>query len=444
MQKRAVRARVNAPSLRAMVPYRTPASPGHAGSPPRQNVGLLIAVVVASSVAVLSLVYLFFRGGGLLVPEYAVDVANASRLDAAITSKVAWWSVPATGRRGVVYGIVRGDAGNQVVAVSEATGQFLWRSPLPRELSLASYTRNVGWERPPQERNIREIAPVAPFGAENGASVLFAFDREWIVADGTSGAVVGRGTLPKTIPPFDGLQGVCAQGDGFWVAVQDGRNGGIRVGPNGASTLERMERPSECRGPALFQAQYGVRWSPSAQLRQTSAPPEDCMRTRKNARVATNTCTTFLGETTTGTRLGLAHTEVHYGEGRKAHAFRLAGAKNTYPSVYAVESGRDGALFFAMALHESKTTVHEPPKTSFEPRTTATSAAYVEAIAATGPDGHVRWSASPGASPYLYDTSMLVASDERSPEALLYLYKPGSLTALEQRTGAVRFRFATE
>jgi len=424
-----------------MAPYRSPASPDPAGAAPRRNNAPIIAAVVAASVVLLSLAYLFIRDN-MLVSECAVDFARASRLDLLATSKVSWWSVPLPSRQGVVYGVVRGDAGNHVVSVAEATGQFVWRSPIPQELKLASYTRTVGWERPPNDRNVREIAPVTPFGAENGASVLFAFGREWVVVAAASGDVLGRGSLPETIPAFDGLQGACARGDVFWVAVQDGRNGGIQVDQQGASALERIERPGECRGSALYQSQFGFRWAPGAQLRQTSAPPDGCMRKRKNASVATNFCTKFVGETPSGTRLGMAHEEVHYGEGMKGHLFRLAGAKNSYPTSYGVESGRDGALFFTMALYQSKTTVHEPPKTSFEPRTTSTDAAYVEAIVATSAEGHHRWTVSPGSSPYLYDTSMLVASNASSPEALIYLYRPGSLTALDQRTGAVRFRLA--
>lgn len=425
-------------------PYRTFGPSSREAPNPRSRKAILCAGLGLGAILAAGFAYARFRDF-VSVQEFSIDVAHASHLDSATTERVSWWSPPVTSARGVVYGLVRADANtNQLVAITENTGQFLWRIAVPRDLALATYTRNVGWSRPATEPNVREVAPVAPFGAANGSSVLFVFDHEWVVADAASGTVLGTGTLPKAVPPFDGLRGAFPQDDGFWVGVQDGRNGGIRIDARGTSTLERNERPSDCRDPVLFQGQFGFRWSPNAQLRQTKAPPASCMRTRKNASAPTNTCMSFLGETPSGKRLGMAYEEVHYGEGSGALAFRLRGVSDTVPSAYAVESGWGGALFFTMALFQSTTRVHEPPKTSFDPRTTTTDSSYVEAIVATSAEGRPLWVVSPGSSRYLYDTSILVVSHAESQEALLYLYKPGSLTALDQRSGAVRFRFAPQ
>ena len=388
--------------------------------------------------------FLLLRSGGL-VKDVPIDIVNAPRLSTTTTAKFSWWSVPITSAEGKVYGLVRSEtATNQLVAISESTGELAWRVAIPRESSLATYARSVGWARPPSERNVQERAPVAPFGAQNGAAFVLAFDREWLVADAVNGTIRGRGKLPTGIPAFDSLRGACAQDATFWIGVNDGRDGGVRVSENGTLNAQREERPQDCRAPVLFRAEYGFRWAPGAGLRNTDAPPGDCMRKRKNASRAENTCATFLGETPSGTRLGMAYEEVHLDDGQRARSFRLAGMRNEYPSAYGVEAGKDGVLFFTLALYRSTSTVHEPPKSSFQPAVTTTSAGYIEAVVAVSPEGRPLWTTSPGTSPYLYDTALLIASHPRSRDAILYLYKPGSLAALDQKTGAMRFRLASE
>ena len=109
-----------------------------------------------------------------------------------------------------------------------------------------------------------------------------------------------------------------------------------------------------------------------------------------------------------------------------------------------METGAERVLFVAIEAAYDETTVVEPAKGSFEAPTRTKGGVHRGAVVALDAQGKLRWLVSTGESSVADDATLLVATPLRASHAMLYLYRPGSVYALDQREGSVRFRLGSK
>lgn len=365
-----------------------------------------------------------------------------------------WVSLPARSPDGTVAGLVADEGQGLFVALDEATGAVRWKlatGPLP-----ASFVRTEGW-RP------REGAPDVPLALRGAGAHVVAWDRTWLlVADG--GASFKTGEFPAAVPPVSAAGGVCLVDGKFWIAVADGRDGGITLDVDGKLADARSDRPPTC--PHLGDQDKVQAVSPLQNAHANPDPvapddpargyPVDICGKYSNGRVHGNAyCSDMRSDGGGEQAILLKAGAVVFRDGDDWHTVRfpIGPPVDFYPRITGYELAYPRA-FFSMEKYRPVTTQNDPPPGSFEPRRVEQWTEVVELVGSISREGALQWvhTVQRGPSVNISATfmdniahfrSLLLASHADSPVKNIYVFKPGMLLALDQATGAPRFQVGT-
>lgn len=340
------------------------------------------------------------------------------------------------------------------VALDEATGGVRWQvatGPLP-----PSFVRTDGW-RP------GEAVPAIPLTLAGAGMYLVAWDRDWmLVADG--GASVKTGTFPDHVPPVSAVGGACLVDGGFWIGIDDGRDGGVMLSPTGALADARSDRPATC--PRLGDGERVHILSPLQNARANPEPvaPDDATRGYPLRKCG-------YWSRSSGSYSGNRYCSDMRSDGGPERAVMLHNGDPTFrdgddwltitlpipydgvdfnPTVHGYELAWPRA-FFDMGKYRYVTRENNPSPSSFEPKRTENWTEVIEVIASISRKGELQWvyaiqrGPSPNISATFYENiayyrSLLLASHPESPTQNLYIVKPGMLLAVDQASGAPRFQ----
>jgi hypothetical protein len=385
---------------------------------------------------------------GLGEPALGLDPRSAPR-PVGSESKLegSFWTVPVLSEDGaVLFGIVRasGKSTNEVVVLDAHTGDVRSRAEIPGNLAMGTFTREERWSRDAIE--VTELDPRVPFGAPFLDGALFAFAREWIVVD-AKGGVRASGTLPPSVPEASPRAGICRMRADLWVGVEDPRGGGYRVDARSHAEYTRVDPPAGCARPIT--GANGERWSRAQQFH--AAPPGrelfDCMAYEKGSSTRVNQCSGYFGEGPSSELVGNLNDRMMSDKATFSldAPFDSKTARGSiHNRVRALETGAERVLFVAIEAAYDETPVVEPAKDSFEAPTRTKGRVHRGAVVALDAQGKLRWLVSTGESSVAHDAPLLVATPLRASHAMLYLYRPGSVYALDQREGGVRFRLGSK
>lgn len=415
---------------------------GAAVAPRSKSTGLVVALVASGLVGMSAMGAFFLVRGGSSFGETALSldprVAPPMQKPAPVLA-ASFWSVPVLSEDGAsLFAIVRADgaAANEVVVLDAASGAVRARAEVPAGLALRTFERPTDWER--DNIKVTEIVPRAPFGTAFAGGALFAFAREWLVVD-QKGAVRSKGVLPASVPAASARAGVCKLGSDAWLGVEDPRGGGVRIGADGTQDPTRIDAPPSCGYPIV--GNFGQRWSRAQQLHAAPAGRElsTCMRTKHRASRATNQCEGYYGEGPSGELVGNLHSRLMLESGIYSFDAPIGKNTNVFNSLRGLEVAADRTVFVSVEASYDETTIVTPPKGSFEAPKQTKGWMHRSAIVAIDPKGKVRWQVSGGGVPEIYDSSLMIATPPRASHATLYLYRPGSLVAVDQQNGRPRF-----
>jgi hypothetical protein len=370
---------------------------------------------------------------------------------------LSWASLPARTPDGTVAGLVHDKEQGVFMALDEATGAVRWQvdtGPLP-----PSFVRADGW-RP------EESLPAIPLTIAGAGVYMVAWERVWmLVADG--GASVKTGTFPGHIPPVSARGGACLVDGGFWIGVEDGRDGGVMLSPAGELADVRSDRPPTC--PHLGDHKKVFALSPMQNARANPEPvaPDDPARgypvkrcgkysnqTRKHHGNAYCSDMRSDGGPERAVMLHINEPTFRDGDDWLTVTFPISSDGVEFnPTVHGYELAWPRA-FFDMAQYRHVTRENNPSPSSFEPKQVEAWTEVVEVVASISRKGELQWvrtmQRGPSAmfSSTFYDNiayyrSLLLASHPDSPVQNLYIFKPGSLLAVDQASGAPRFQIGT-
>lgn len=350
-----------------------------------------------------------------------------------------WISVPLASPSGTVYGVVDGGATPAVVAIDGATGALRWKTPITAGSPLADYRHGDGWNRN-DAQVATEFQPNVPVLGIAGGTLTVAFDHDWALFDVATGALRRSGRLPTSLPAVYPAGGFCPIGRDAWIAMADGRDGGLRITEAGTTDGLRTDRPADCKPPiGTLGAPYGHRTSPLQQARGNRIP-DFCMRTRHKSRTKSNHCKLW-GETPTGVAFGQDSTNA-YLDG-KAFSFSKPSNALAPLELLGIEAA-GGSLFMTVSESVERTTETKPPPGSFAPIERRSEFQYRMVLVAVDGERNVRWTTTIATEPDGWGHPLVVAADRAAPTQSLYLFTPGKLVALDQATGQARFHISAQ
>ena len=365
---------------------------------------------------------------------------------------VSWASIPARTAEGVVAGLVDDEGQGKFVALDESNGAVRWQvevGALP-----AGFVRTDGW-RP------REGVPAVPLTLAGPGGFVVAWARTWmLVAPG--GGTFKRGEFPEAVPPVSAVGGVCVVDGDFWISIEDGRDGGIMLGADGTLAGVRSDRPASC--PRLGDGGDAHALSPLQNARANPEPvaPDDPARG-----YPVDVCGKYSG--------GKLHGNEYCSDMRSDGGGEQAVMLRTGYPVFRDGSGWqtvrlplavDGVefhmnivgyelafprAFFDMEKYRIVETANNPSAASFEAKKVEKWTEAIEVVASISRAGKLEWAHEVQRGPSLSVTStfadtiahfrsLLLASHPGSPTQNLYVFKPGSLLAVDQVTGVPRFQ----
>ncbi|MCY1062360.1 hypothetical protein [Nannocystis sp. SCPEA4] len=385
-----------------------------------------------------------------------VDTWSVPALDPApvVLPGASWASLPARTTDGKVAGWIHEGAEGKFVALDEATGRVLWQAstgPVP-----AGLVRRDGW-------GIKEYVPAVPLTLAGPGVYLVAGNRTWmLVADG--GASVKTGELPQQIPAMTGS--ACLVDGNFWIAIADGRDGGVMLSAAGVLADVRSDRPAGCLpagdgGDAkIISSMQNAHADPTAYAADDHVrgyPPEVCGKYNKSARRRTGNewCSDMRTTDGDAKRTVMLHNgDPVFRQEDEWLLVRLpdgySGGSDFNPRIVGFELSWPRA-FFDMTEYRNLTAQNNPSSTSFEAKKVEERTEVIEIVASIARTGELQWARSvvrgdlPRVSPEFSDNwfhtrSLLLASHAGSPAQNLYVFKPGMLLAVDQATGAPRFQ----
>jgi hypothetical protein len=408
-----------------------------------------VLIGVMAGCGALAVGFFALKNGSLgLLGERPLDLDPRKGQALALTPnklEASFWTVPVLTEDGAtLFGIVRarGKSTNEVVVLDARTGDVRSRVELSSGLAMGTFTREDGWAR--DNIKVTEIEPQVPMGAPFADGAAFAFGREWILVD-AKGHVRASGTMPQSVPEATSRTGMCRMGNDLWVGVGDPRGGGYVLDARGRAEPTRVDPPAGCARPIT--GAFGQRWSRAQQLRAVTPGRElsSCMTRKKRSSTRVNQCEGYFAEGPSGELIGNLHSRLMLESG----VYTLDGPlsrptkETVYSSVQGLEAGADRTLFVAFEASFDETTVVQPPKGSFEAPKQTKGWIHRGAVAALDVQGKIRWQVVTSASSVIYDSPQLVATPPKSSHATLYAFRPGSLYALDQANGSVRFRIGS-
>jgi hypothetical protein len=405
-------------------------------APRRWPTGLVVAfalLVVAGG----ALSFGFLRkGGNIFGRSINIDpwtLPEASVPPLAFAAR--WISVPLASPSGAVYGVIDGGATPAVVAIDGATGALRWKTPIAANAPLADYRHADGWNR--NGANVAtEFQPVVPLLGVVGGTLTVAFDHDWAFFDVATGVLRKSGRIPTSLPAVNPSGGLCPIGRDVWIAMADGRDGGLRITEAGTTDGLRLDRPADCKPPiGTLGEPYGHRTSPLQQARGNRIP-KVCMRTRAKSHTESNSCKLW-GETPGGVAFGADYTDVFL-DG-KSFSFRKPSDAFPTFSLLGIEAA-GGSLFVTMSESAERTTETRPPPGSFAPVERRSAFQYRMVLVAVDDKRNARWTTTIGTEPDSWGSPLVVAADRAAATQNLYLFTPGKLVALDQATGQAKFR----
>lgn len=425
--------------------------------------GRIILIFVAGYLVIASVAVLFMRSSGLLGPGEqpltgpVVDTWSVPNFDTppVVLPGVTWASLPTRNPDGTVAGFGHQDGKGVFVKLDEATGRELWRAdtgPLPE-----SFVRKEGWR-------FDERAPAVPLTLAGPGVYLVAWDRVWILVP-EGGGEVKTGTFPEKVPPVSPLGGVCLVDGSFWIAIQDGRDGGVMLSAAGVLADVRSDRPASCLPAGDLEETYVI--SPlqnahadprpyAADDHQKGYPVEVCGKwssqsRRKHGREYCSDMRTD-GGPEQAVMIHISDPVFRDGEDWRVIDLPdgIGGRVDFDPRIIGYELAFPRA-FFDMTEYRNVTVQNNPAPNSFEPQKTEQRTDVAEVVASISRAGELQWARSfphqqlATVSSNFYDNvayyrSLLLASHASSPVKNLYIFKPGMLLAVDQATGAARFQ----
>ena len=367
---------------------------------------------------------------------------------APVTLPDTWASIPTRGADGTLFGLVQNNGAGALVKLDEATGRVLWRVAL--DPPPPSFARTDGWR-------VDEVFPAVPLTLAGDGVYLVAWSRDWVLVSSADGTLRGRGSFPENVPPVSAVGGVCRIAEGFWIGVEDDRDGGIVLGAGGKLAGGRSDRPPDCL-PAGAREDVEV-MSPlqNAHASSETYPPEVCGRYNKISRTMGGNawCSDMRSDGGPERSVMLKSLDPVFREDGGWRRVDLSGEVMNRkvdfdPRILGFELAWPHA-FFDMVEHRSQTTEIHPSADSFEPKRVEQREEVIEIVASITREGALVWARSMYHGPMAATTdsihdnmlqyrSLLLASHPDSPVRNLYVLKPGLLLAVDQATGTPLFQ----
>lgn len=385
---------------------------------------------------------LFFKSsfGSLFAPKLGiVPWALPEAANPPATLAARWISVPFASPSGVVYGVVEADGVTSVVALDGDSGAVRWKTALEKGEPLANFRHGDGWNRNDARVEV-EFIPDVPVLGIAGDALMVAHDHDWAWFDAARGTLRGAGTLPASLPAVSPAGGFCALGNDAWIAMKDERAGGLKITAAGTTDGKRLDRPADCTPPAGTREEpYGFRTSPLQQVHSQQIP-DGCMRVPHRAKTKKNYCE-FWGLSPSGAELAVDSSTVYYGD-QLFEVERTEHSTHTI-SLVGLEASKE-RLFVTASQGKVFSSETRPAADSFDPVVRTSGYRFRAVLLAVDSDGKPQWNTVIGTSDGSWGNPLVVASHPAAPAQNLYLFKPGRLVALDQRTGAARFRVSKD
>ncbi|WP_434417968.1 hypothetical protein [Nannocystis pusilla] len=344
--------------------------------------------------------------------------------------------------------MVQRDGAAALVKLDEATGRVLWRVALDPQ--PASFVRTDGWR-------VDEVFPAIPLTAAGDGVFLVAWARDWILVGSADGALRKRGSFPEQVPSVSAVGGICRVAEGFWIGLEDGRDGGVILSSAGELADRRSDRPSDC--PAVGDREDAEAMSPlqNAHASSEGYPAEVCGRYNKGSRrrEGHEYCSDKRSDGGPERTVMLHIGDPTFRDGEEWRvvdrpAGLTAGEPDFDPRIVGFELAWPHA-FFDMVDWRGLTTENRPAADSFEPKRVEQREEAIEIVASITRGGALVWARSMYRGPFVRANSdhldnmvqyrsLLFASHPDSPVKNLYILKPGLLLAVDQATGAPRFQ----
>lgn len=414
------------------------AAPPVAPPPKRSRVGWIVAAIVTA----LGLGGLAFGmllttviGGDVVLDPWALPEATVAPL----SFRARWISAPLASPSGVVFGLIDDGATPAVVAIDGGTGALRWQTSIAEGAPLASYQHTNGWNL--NSSGVpTEFQLLVPVLGLAGGVLFVAYDHDWAMFDASTGTLRKTDRIPASLPAVAPPAGFCAVGNDAWIAMADGRDGGLRITAAGTTNGLREDRPAGCAPPAGTRPEpYGHRTS---SLQRVRAPrvPDPCMYKGHKQSTKSNHCE-WWGETSNGIPLGVDTFKVFFG--RDSFSFRKTRRSFTdSPEVLGIEASAD-TLFVTLEGRTSYTHQTVPAPGSFDPVVRQQVSVRRHVLAAIDKGARLRWATTVATNTLTWSHPLVVAADPASPTQNLYLFTPGTLIALDQASGTPRFRIET-
>lgn len=346
-----------------------------------------------------------------------------------------WISAPLASPSGVVFGVIDGGSTPAIVAIDGSTGALRWKTVIATSAPLADYRHADGWNRN-DARVPTEFQPVVPVLGQIGTTLVVAFDHGWAMFDIASGALQKTDRIAATLPGVAPQGGFCALGNDAWIAMADGRDGGLQITTAGTTTGLRIDRPADCKPPvATLGEPYGYRTSPLQQVRGTPVPTF-CMRKKHKALTESNHCQLW-GQGPTGTPLATDYSDTFFG--KTSFAFGKPGKRFASLTELGLEASAD-TLFVTMSESATFSSETQPPPGSFAPVERRSGMHYRVVLSAIESGARARWTTTIATLDDSWGQPLVFAAAPSSATQNLYLFTPGKLVALDQATGQARFR----
>ncbi|RYG65184.1 hypothetical protein EON77_18835, partial [bacterium] len=185
------------------------------------------AIAGTALLAVATVGGVFLMRGNLLSAGVTVDPWTLPEATVPPVSLAARWiSAPLASPSGVVFGVIDGGATPALVAIDGGTGALRWKTALAAGAPLSEYRHGNGWN-PNGARVPTEFQPVVPVLGLAGPTLVVAFDHGWALLDAATGALRKTDRIPASLPAVAPQGGFCALGNDAWIAMADGRDGGL-------------------------------------------------------------------------------------------------------------------------------------------------------------------------------------------------------------------------
>lgn len=421
--------------------YRIP-SPPLAPTPARSSRGIVLAAIVGSTLlAATTAAGVFMLRGKLLSSGVTIDPWSLPEASVPAVSLAARWiSAPLSSPSGVVFGVIDGGVTPAIVAIDGGTGALRWKTAIAAGAPLSDYRHGNGWNR--NDANVpTEFQPVVPVLGLAGSTLVVAFDHGWATFDAGTGALRKTDRIPASLPAIAPQGGFCLFGNDAWVAMADGRDGGLRLTAAGTTNGLRVERPADCNPPvATLGEPYGYRASPLQQLRGNQVPSA-CMRKKHKATRESNQCKLW-GKTPTGITVAMDYSEGYFGN----DSFTFGKSKGDLLSplsVLGVEASVT-ALFVTVSESATYSSETKPPPGSFARVERHSGFRYRVVLSALDQGIAPRWTTTIATLDHGWAHPLVFAADRAAPVQNLYLFTPGKLVALDQATGQARFRIEVD